>query len=569
MPAPISIATDGYYHPSSEAELVALVKWVSSTAGELRVRGSTHTFPHRAIFTDNAPGASPREVNVMLDRYRAVRWVDEKAGLVEVETGCNLSVNPYDPTHTSTVENGLLHQLQQKGWALSDLGGITHQTDAGFLSTGSSGGSLKFGIDDNVVAIRFVDGSGDIHEVSRDTDPDVFAAAGVSMGLLGVLSKVTFRCIPTFNIEGTEATTGEADCEIDLFGEGDNGRPSLETFLRETEYTRLMWWPQAKLERVVVWKAHRIEPRPDFVPEPYQEIGAHPEASEVLAGLLLSIIGNLDDLSALPRKIAPLFDQLSDSLLDNLEKFGFSAPVAEAFASIVSKVVEVGVDGVLEFPGMELVGHVLKKHLADLLPVLYKPFVTLDSEKKPPGPQHFRDYWWLGLPMDNQIDDVLMPTFFTEIWIPISKTRAVMTTLRDFFDKGGLAATGTYSFEIYGAKASPFWMSPASDGEAAVRVDVFWFGYNAGDPAVDLYPAFWDLLAPFGFKLHWGKFLPGDPPPERKWAKYFAGQFRRWNDFLELRARLDPKNIFLTAYWREHLGLEDSPSGNEVAGTGA
>ena len=28
--------------------------------------------------------------------------------------------------------------------------------------------------------------------------------------------------------------------------------------------------------------------------------------------------------------------------------------------------------------------------------------------------------------MDNGIDDVLMPTWFTELWVPVSKTKAVM-----------------------------------------------------------------------------------------------------------------------------------------------
>jgi hypothetical protein len=558
MTPPIPMAADGYYHPSTEAELAAMVKWAYDGALQLRVRGSMHTTPHRAILTDRAPGTTKREANLMLDRYRSVCWMDETKGIVEVESGCNLSLNPYDPTNTSTLENGLLFQLQEKGWTLSDLGGITHQTVSGFLATGSSGGSLEYGIDQNIVAFRIVDGTGQVREVSREKDADLFHAVGVSMGLLGVVSRVRLQCVPTFNIVGSESTTGQNDCEIDLFGPGKAGRPSLEQFLKETEYTRLMWWPQAGFERVVVWKAHRIAPEPGFVPKPYEEVGPHPEISEVAGGLLLSILGNLDDLRTLPATIEPIFNQLDDSILDELHTLGFSEPVSEAFAAIISGLLEYGVDGFLEMPGIEVLGHVLKRNLAEILPVLFQPFVPLDAQKTPPGPQQFQDYGYTGLPMDNGIDDVLMPTFFTEIWIPVSKTQAVMTALRDFFVKGGLSATGTYSFEIYGTRASPFWMSPSSDGEAVVRIDVFWFGYNAGNPAVDLYPQFWNLLAPFGFKLHWGKFLPNDPPPEKKWAKYLASQYKHWDDFMSVRAKLDPSNIFLTDYWREHLGLENA-----------
>jgi D-arabinono-1,4-lactone oxidase len=558
-PNPIAIASDGYFHPKTEDELVQLVKWARMSGRQLRVRGAMHTFPAAAVLTDSPPGNDPREIDVMLDAYRAIHFIDEATGIVEVEAGCNLSVNPYDPTHTSTVENGLLYSLQQRGWALSDLGGITHQTVSGFLSTGSSGGSLKYGIDENIVALRIIDGTGEVRELTRATTPDLFLAAGVSMGLLGVISRVKFQCIPTYNIVGSESTSREDDCEIDLFGPGSTNKPSLEQFLRDTDYTRLMWWPQPNLKRVVVWKAHRIASQPGFVPKPYEEIAGNAEAQELLAGLLLSIIGNLDNLRALPSKIAPIYDQLDDTLIEQLRNLGLGSELTQALASILTALIELGLDGFFYFPGVELLGRLLKAHLGEILPAIYDQFVPLDATKNPPGPQQFQDYWWTGLPMDNGIDDLLMPTWFTEIWIPIGQTRAVMQALRNHFARGGLAATGTYAFEIYGTKTSPFWMSPASDGEGVVRVDVFWFGYNAGNPAVDFYPQFWELLRPFGFKLHWGKFLPNDPKPAKIWARYFSQQYKHWNDFLKLRRQCDPYNVFLTEYWREHLGLDDAP----------
>jgi hypothetical protein len=158
--------------------------------------------------------------------------------------------------------------------------------------------------------------------------------------------------------------------------------------------------------------------------------------------------------------------------------------------------------------------------------------------------------------MDNAIDDVFIPTYFTELWMPISKTAAVMNTLRDFFRQHGLDATGKYAFEIYANKNSVFWMSPSYGEEPVVRIDVFWFGYSAGDPSVVFFPKFWNLLQAFDFRLHWGKYLPSDPLPEKRWAKYFKERYPRWDDFLRIRATMDPRNIFLTSYWREHLGLE-------------
>ena len=140
-----------------------------------------------------------------------------------------------------------------------------------------------------------------MHEVSLDdTDPDQFHAMSPNMGLLGVVSTITFRCEDTFNISGQEAVTSIEGCAVDLFGPGDAQRPSLEEFLRNTEYTRLEWWPQRGAERVLVWQAHRVAPEPGFKPVRYQEFTEHPDAAETFISLLYTIFGNLDELATCP-----------------------------------------------------------------------------------------------------------------------------------------------------------------------------------------------------------------------------------------------------------------------------
>jgi len=37
------------------------------------------------------------------------------------------------------------------------------------------------------------------------------------------------------------------------------------------------------------------------------------------------------------------------------------------------------------------------------------------------------------------------------------------------------------------------------------------------------------------------------------WAAYYRAQYPRWDDFMALREKRDPKNIFLTDYWSRHL----------------
>jgi D-arabinono-1,4-lactone oxidase len=155
---------DGFYRPASEEELIALVKKAYTEGRQLRVRGSAHSVA-AAIYADPLVTADPSAsdaIHVLLCNYRGMRVVDAGQRLVEVEAGVNLGVDPEDPSRISTLENSLLFNLWRLGWTLSDLGGITHQTVSGFFSTGSSGGSLRWSVYDDVQSLRMIDGRGEV-----------------------------------------------------------------------------------------------------------------------------------------------------------------------------------------------------------------------------------------------------------------------------------------------------------------------------------------------------------------------------------------------------------------------
>ena len=607
--------SDGYYHPESEASLRALVvhAYESTPPVRLRVRGSAHSVT-ASIYTDDYAGTGDPphgNMDVMLDRYRTIGAItpvpgDPDHATIEVAAGCNLGKNPYDPTRTSTWKNSLNFELQRQGWALDDLGGITHQTLGGFLSTGSSGGSLTYSIDDDIVALRLIDGTGTVHAVSRDDpDPqkrDLFFAAGVSMGLLGVLSTVTLRVRRSFNLFGSQSTTTTLAAPIDLFGPGTAAKPSLEAFLRATPYTRLMWFPQHGFDRMQIWQAARIDPTPGFEPQPYLELGDDPVIASLAGSLFYTLIGNLDDIRAVPGKLGPWYAHLEAALEDQDDVNGCRAPALQAkrkkietaevlaffqkrleaglrgrasalvgaphatsllgalkekaegalpqsLAWIITKLVELLLAGTLSNPLAQCLATFLEKELPHIIDGILGLFVT-------DGLATFWDTWMCGLPMDNQMDDQLWPTWFTELWIPIEKTAEVMQALQTFYAGGGNRAvayehTGAFSCELYAAKKSQFWMSPAYERDV-FRVDVFWFATNAGSPEASFYPQFWELLKPFAFRPHWGKFLP---PASSDWTAYYRAGSPRLDDFLALRAKLDPSQVFVNAYWRAHLGI--------------
>jgi hypothetical protein len=583
-------AADGFHHPASEAEIVALVKSAHAHGLQLRVRGAAHSVSH-AIYTDpaglppdrvgvQAPPAGPN-LNLMLDRYRGWRVIDEERKLVEVDAGIHLGADPSDPTGTATLETSLLWQLAtQKGWTLEDTGGITHQTVSGFTATGSAGGSLRFSANRNLWGFRIVDGRGEVHEVSRDdADPDLFHAMCPNLGLLGVVSKIVLECVDAFDIRGEEATTTVATCPADLFGDGDATRPSLERLLRETDFARLIWWPQRGADRVVTWRAERIPAEPGFDPKPYTQFGDHPETQQHLIGILYTIVGNLGDLSRAKARLEDDFDELK-SVLELLGEKRLGE-LGELLGKVLATATELGVDAAITL--LEPMAGLIERELPGFLPRLIGLVVSLDADKhgdERGQPQRFQDHGWRGLPMDNQASDVLVPTEFTEAWLPLPRAGEAMRALRDHFaapadDAAALARTGTYGWELYAEQPQPFWMNAAhSDGEdewreGAFRIDPYWFAENAADP-VGFFAGLWTMLreAEIPFRLHWGKFQPRYPAGDRGWVDFFRAQYPRWDDFLRLRAERDPNNIFLTEYWRERFGLWDEPAPRPVETAG-
>ncbi len=450
---------------------------------------------------------------MMLDKMIDITFDDEKMQ-VTAQGGCHLGEDPADPTKSSTVENSLLYQVDQRGWAIPSTGGIIHQTVSGFLSTGSSGGSMTYSISDHIVAIRLIDGNGKTHELSEASYRDKFYAAGVSMGLLGIITAVTFQCMPKFHLIGHEETTKIADSKVDLFGTGTADKPDLQSFLENTEYARLLWWPQKGVEKVTVWQGRPMQPRDytaqtgspeNFRPKPYEQFPVilfSGQLSQILSGIYYRLIKRWNSPGLLG-KITRGFLKLT------------LAPIINLFASTVGK----------------------------------------------EGTQKFWDTWWKALPMDKSLSDKWLPFHFSELWIPISRTREVMNKLKEHYGNNGVWATAAYPCEIYVKKSSKFWMSPAYERDV-VKINLFWFAKNKENPATTYFPQFWELLREFDVRFHWGKYFPDGPPvgPE-----FLRTRYPHWDDFMDIRAEMDPNQIFVTDYWRKHLAIEPQSKPGKTA----
>ncbi len=169
--------------PGSIEELSAAIARAGDRDRCVRVAGAGHSFSDIAL-TDG--------VQLRLDRLTRVLDVDRSSGLVRVQAGITI--------------RELNAQLAEHDLALENLGDIDSQTLAGAISTATHGtGARLRNIPAQVTELALVlaDGS-TLHCAATDADAEVFRAARVSLGALGVLAEVTLRCVPAFRLDGRD-----------------------------------------------------------------------------------------------------------------------------------------------------------------------------------------------------------------------------------------------------------------------------------------------------------------------------------------------------------------------------
>jgi FAD/FMN-containing dehydrogenase len=88
---------------------------------------------------------------------------------------------------------------------MANLGDIDVQTLAGALATGTHGtGARLGGLATQVEALELVLADGSVVACSASSRPELFAAARIGLGALGVVTAVTLRCVPAFTLLADE-----------------------------------------------------------------------------------------------------------------------------------------------------------------------------------------------------------------------------------------------------------------------------------------------------------------------------------------------------------------------------
>jgi len=252
--------TNGIYSVNNLGELQQIIGHAKAYHLKVRTLGSGHS-PTASIYSN-----SKREIKIKLQGQLAKivsdSFAEDKSNdtaLIRVGAGCHLGHDPQDAT--STLENSFNYQIDQLGYALPTLGGISHQTIGGFISTGSSGGSAEHTIADCIEEIGFVDGSAHYRRVKKGEE--LFNAVGVSLGLLGVITDVTFRLPKRYFVQGSEINQEVRDSCI--AGDDKSDYQALDQVLFENEYVHINWFAQKNVNRISLWTGKQTT---DNVPQP-------------------------------------------------------------------------------------------------------------------------------------------------------------------------------------------------------------------------------------------------------------------------------------------------------------
>ena len=165
--------------PATEAALVRAVRTAADRGLTVRAAGSGHSF-NQLVCTDG--------LLLDLTGYTGIVALDPAAGTVTVRAGTRLG------------ELGRV--LDRAGLALANIGTLADQTVAGAVSTGNHGtGLLHPPLSGQLAGLRLVTADGTVREVGPQDDPELFRCARTGLGALGVISTVTFRCVPQFRLE--------------------------------------------------------------------------------------------------------------------------------------------------------------------------------------------------------------------------------------------------------------------------------------------------------------------------------------------------------------------------------
>lgn len=211
----VHCAPQNIYFPTCEQDIIDAIKQTSAKNQKIRVVGSGHSF---------TPLIETEENIMSLKQYDGIYSIDEEKKEATVKSGTQL--------------RALGQLLSERKWAMENLGDIDCQTIAGAISTGTHGTGLSLGcISTQVVCFTLITANGEVIKCSEAENSDIFKAGQVSLGSLGIISKITLRLIPSYYLK-VKKERKSFEKTLEEFEKNINENRHFEFFwLPHTDYT--------------------------------------------------------------------------------------------------------------------------------------------------------------------------------------------------------------------------------------------------------------------------------------------------------------------------------------------
>jgi len=167
--------------PRSEDEVAVAIRRAVAAGQNVRVAGSGHSYTEIV---------STSGTLLSLEDMAGIVSVDAERSEASVWAGSRL--------------RSLGDPLWQRGFAMENLGDTDAQALAGAISTATHGSGIELrSLSSQVVGLTLVTATGDVVECDEEREPELFQAARVGLGCLGVITRVRLRLKPRYMLSMT------------------------------------------------------------------------------------------------------------------------------------------------------------------------------------------------------------------------------------------------------------------------------------------------------------------------------------------------------------------------------
>lgn len=207
------------FYPESEDEVAALVKKAGRQGKKIRVVGAGHS---------STPLVKTDDYLLSLKHFNGVEAPDRDQKQATVLGG--------------TVIKEAGKDLWRYGLSMHNTGDVDVQTVAGAIGTGTHGtGKNLKNLSSMLAGVRMITGTGEIVDLDKEKDKNLFRALKVSLGTCGIFLKMKLQLVPAFQLHRKEWCTTLKNC-----------LENLEDLQNNNRRFDFYWYPRSDMAKIRV-----------------------------------------------------------------------------------------------------------------------------------------------------------------------------------------------------------------------------------------------------------------------------------------------------------------------------